>query len=232
MNWPKSKSKTHFLAVEMFLLKFLRKFISAIVLIAIVVPLFTLGKTWLAAHNSSIKTSDVIVVLGAAQFNGRPSAALRARLVEAERIFALGYAPMIITVGAGAPGDRTTEAASSKAWLISHGIYARVVTAIPKGRDTLVSTQSYIAEMKRRGFHSVIIVTDPYHCLRAMTMAKDLGAVGFCSPVRTGANSLAHASLHYLVRETGAYLAYVTLGRRGIHLSDHLVQQGLLGWRL
>ena len=208
----------------MFLFKLLRKIISAIVLVAIVVPLFTVGRTWFAAHNSSIQKSDVIVVLGAAQFNGRPSSALRARLVEAERIFSLGYAPVVITVGAGAPGDRTTEAASSKAWLISHGISAGAVMAIPQGRDTLVSTQAYIGEMKRRGFHSVIIVTDPYHCLRAVTMAKDLGAKSFCSPVRTGANSLVHANFHYLIRETGAYLAYVTLGRMGIHLSDHLVQ--------
>jgi uncharacterized SAM-binding protein YcdF (DUF218 family) len=208
----------------MFLFKVLRKVISALLLIAIVVPLFTLGKTWYAAHNPTIKKSDVIVVLGAAQFNGRPSAALHARLVEAERIFSLGYAPLIITVGAGAPGDRTTEAASSRAWLLSHGISARAVIAIPKGRDTLVSTQGYIAEMKRRHFHTVIIVTDPYHCLRAMTMAHDLGAKSSCSPVQIGPNSLLHFNLHYLIRETGAYLAYVTLGRRGIHLSDHLVQ--------
>lgn len=224
MNWQRSKSKTRFRAAEMFMFKVLRKIISAVLLIAIVVPLFTLGKTWFAAHNSTVKKSDVIVVLGAAQFNGRPSSALRARLVEAKRVYDLGFAPMIITVGAGAPGDRTTEAASSKAWLLSHGIQASAVTAIPKGRDTLVSTQSYIAEMKRKGFHSVIIVTDPYHCLRAMTMAHDLGAKSSCSPVRTGANSLLHADLHYLIRETGAYLAYVTLGRRGIHLSDHLDQ--------
>ncbi len=208
----------------MFLFKLLRKVLAAILLLVIVVPLFTFGRTWFAAHNSAIQKSDVIVVLGAAQFNGRPSSALRARLVEAKRVFSLGYAPLIITVGAGAPGDRTTEAASSKAWLISNGVTDSAIVAIPKGRDTLVSTRSYIAEMRRRGFHSVIIVTDPYHCLRAMTMAKDLGAKTSCSPVRIGANSLAHADLHYLIRETGAYLAYVTLGRRGIHLSDHLVQ--------
>lgn len=206
----------------MFLFKVLRKVISAILLIAIVVPIFTLGKTWFVAHNSTPRKSDVIVVLGAAQFNGRPSSALLARLVEVKRIYGLGFAPLIITVGAGAPGDRTTEAASSKAWLVSHGIGRGDVIAIPKGRDTLVSTQGYIAEMKRRGLHRVVIVTDPYHCLRAMTMANDLGAKSSCSPVRTGANSLLHADFHYLVRETGAYLAYVTLGRRGIQLSDHL----------
>lgn len=224
MSWQRSKSKTRFRAAEMFIFKILRKVISALLLIAIVVPLFTLGKTWYAAHNSTIQKSDAIVVLGAAQFNGRPSAVLRARLVEAERVYSLGYAPLIITVGAGAPGDRTTEAASSRAWLLSHGIKASALIAIPKGRDTLVSTRGYIAEMKSKGLHTVIIVTDPYHCLRAMTMATDLGAKSSCSPVRTGANSLLHANFHYLVRETGAYLAYVTLGRRGIHLSDHLVQ--------
>lgn len=208
----------------MILFRVLRRVIGAIILIAIVVPIFTLGRTWLAGHNSTPKKADVIVVLGAAQFNGRPSAALQARLVETKRIYALGFASSIITVGGGAPGDRTTEAASSKAWLLSHGVRASAVTAIAKGRDTFVSTQSYIAEMKRKGFHSVIIVTDPYHCLRAMTMANDLGAKSSCSPVRTGANSLSHPNLHYLVRETGAYLAYVTLGRRGIHLSDHLDQ--------
>lgn len=206
----------------MFLFRFLRRVISAVILIAIVIPVFTLGKTWVAGHNSIAKKADVIVVLGAAQFNGRPSAALQARLVEAKRIYDLGLAPMIITVGAGAPGDRTTEAASSRAWLLTHGIRVHAVTAIPKGRDTLVSTQSYIAEMRRKGLHKVIIVTDPYHCLRATTMAHDLGATTYCSPVRTGPNSLSHTNLHYLVRETGAYLAYVILGRRGIHLSDHL----------
>lgn len=206
----------------MLLFKVLRKIISAILLIAIVVPIFTVGRTWFVGHNSTAKQSDVIVVLGAAQFNGRPSSALLARLVEARRIYRLGIAPLIVTVGAGAPGDRTTEAASSKAWLVSHGVGRSIVIAIPKGRDTLVSTQGYIAEMKRRGLRSVVIVTDPYHCLRATTMANDLGAKSTCSPVRTGANSLMHANLHYLLREAGAYLAYVTLGRRGIHLSDHL----------
>ena len=212
----------HFLAVEMFLFKVVRRIVSAVILIAIVVPVFTVGRTWYAAHNSQAHKADVIVVLGAAQFNGRPSAALEARLIEAKRIFSLGLASRIITVGGGAPGDRTTEAASGKAWLLSRGVPASDVTSIPKGRDTLVSTQSYIAEMKRKNLRQVIIVTDPYHCLRAMTMANDLGAKSYCSPVRTGANSLLHPNLRYLVRETGAYLAYVTLGRRGINLSDHL----------
>lgn len=208
----------------MFGFRIVRRIFSAIILLLIVVPLFALGKVWIAGHNSQIRKADVIVVLGAAQFDGRPSGTLKARLVEAERIYRLGLAPSIITVGGGAPGDRTTEADSAKAWLQKHGVPRKAILAIGKGRDTLVSTRSYIAEMKNRGVRRLIIVTDPYHCLRAMTMASDLGAEPSCSPVRTGPNSLAHTQLHYLIRETGAYLAYITLGRRGIHLSDHLSQ--------
>ena len=206
----------------MFGFKIIRRVISAIILLLVVVPLFALGKVWIAGHNSQIRKADLIVVLGAAQFDGRPSGTLKARLVEAERIYRLGLAPSIITVGGGAPGDRTTEAASAKEWLQKHGVPRKAILAIGKGRDTLVSTRSYIAEMRKRGVRNVIIVTDPYHCLRAMAMASDLGADPSCSPVRTGPKSLVHTQFHYLIRETGAYLAYITLGRRGIHLSDHL----------
>ncbi len=208
----------------MFLFKIIRKIVGAIVLLIIVIPIFAIGKTWTSAHNTTITTADAIVVLGAAQFDGRPSDALKARVIEAKRIYDLGLAKMIITVGGGAPGDRTTEAATSKYWLNTHGVKSKNIVSIGKGRDTLVSTQSYVEEMKRRKLVSVLIVTDPYHCLRAMTMANDLGAKSYCSPVRTGPNSLDHSHLRYLLRESGAYLAYITLGRRGIHVSDHLNQ--------
>jgi uncharacterized SAM-binding protein YcdF (DUF218 family) len=206
----------------MFAFRIFRRIISAVVLLVLVIPLFVIGKTWYAGHDSKVHRADVIVVLGAAQFNGRPSDGLKARLVEAKRIYTLGLAKSIITVGAGAPGDRTTEAASSKHWLVTHGINSKTVTSVDKGRDTFVSTQSYVAVMKIRGWRSVIIVTDSYHCLRAITMAQDLGAITTCSPVRTGPNSRSHFNLHYLIREAGAYLAYITLGRRGVHVSDHL----------
>lgn len=224
MNWQRSNSKTLFRAVEVFAFRFIRRAISAIILLVLVIPIFVIGKTWYSGHYPTARNSDVIVVLGAAQFNGRPSDGLKARLVETKRIYLLGLAKSIITVGGGAPGDRTTEAASSKLWLVDHGINSKTITAIEKGRDTFGSTQSYVLEMKHRGWHSVIIVTDPYHCLRAVTMAQDLGAVSTCSPVRTGPNSISHFNLHYLIRETGAYLAYITLGRRGIHVSDRLNQ--------
>ena len=206
----------------MIFFKIIRRIIAAVFLIIIAVPLYALGVTWQAANNPLTRTGDVIVVLGAAQLNGRPGEVLEARLQEAKRIYELGLAPYIITVGAGAPGDRTTEAASGKYWLTTNGVKARNVTSLEVGRDTWVSTENYVKFMKVKDWQDVIIVTDPFHCRRSMTMANDLGVVATCSPVKTGPNSLENSGKRYLVRETGAYLSYVTLGRRGIHISDHL----------
>ena len=160
--------------------------------------------------------------MGAAQFDGRPGDVFEARLSEAKRIYDQGLAPLIITVGAKAPGDRTTEAASGKAWLVSAGVPSRNIVALENGRDTLVSTKAYVREMKKRELKNVIIATDPYHCRRSMTMANDRGLVATCSPVQFGPNSLRNSSKRYLIRESGAYLAYITLGHFGINISDHL----------
>jgi uncharacterized SAM-binding protein YcdF (DUF218 family) len=206
----------------MFLFRWLRRTITVILILALIGPAYGISQVWRAANNPITRQADVIVVLGTAQLNGKPGEALEARLTEAKRIYDLGYAPLIITVGAGAPGDRTTEAASSKYWLRTHGIPSRKIIAIEEGRDTLVSTKAYAAVMKKRYVSDVIIVTDPYHCKRAMTMANDQGILSTCSPVQTGPNTIDESGYKYLLREAGAYLAYITVGRRGIQVSDHL----------
>jgi uncharacterized SAM-binding protein YcdF (DUF218 family) len=207
--------------------KLIRRAITFILTLAIAIPGYALVVTWNAAHHPTIRSGDVIVVPGAAQLNGTPGEVLLARLQEAKRIYQLGLAPLIITVGSGAPGDRTTEAASGAYWLRTHGIKRSAIISIPTGRDTRTQTAAYVSEMKKRKISDVIIATDPYHCQRTITMAEDLGAIASCSPVKDGPNSLENSRLRYLVREAGAYLAYITLGRRGINVSDHLVNGGL-----
>ena len=202
----------------MFIFKFIRRAISFILLLVIVIPLYVAGNIWYTAKNTAAEKSDVILVMGAAQFDGRPSEILLARLNQAKSIFKAGLAPRIYTVGGGAPGDRTTEAAASKAWLIDSGISKTNVLAIAKGRDTLSSTKAYVEQMKNTKLSSVVIVTDPFHCYRALKMAKDRGVKPTCSAVKSG--PAANSGIKYLARETGAYLAYVTVGRLGIKLSD------------
>jgi vancomycin permeability regulator SanA len=211
-----------------FLFRWIRRTITAIVILALIGPAYGISQVWRAANNPIVRQADVIVVLGTAQLNGKPGEALEGRLVEAKRIFDLGYAPTIITVGAGAPGDRTTEAASGKYWLRTNGVVAKKITAVEEGRDTLESTKAYAKVMKKRYVSDVIVVTDPFHCARAVKMANDQGVLATCSPVQTGPNTLDNSGYRYLLREAAAYLAYITVGKRGIQISDRLPEADIL----
>ena len=204
----------------MLLFRLIRRFISFILLLIIAIPLYVVGSVWYTARNTEPIKSDFILVMGAAQFDGRPSDILKSRLEHALEIYKAGYAPKIFTVGAGAPGDRTTEAAASKAWLIDRGVKKNNVIAVAKGRDTLGSTKAYVEAANKAKLKSVIIVTDPYHCFRSKKMAQDLGLAASCTAVESGPASVANSEFKYLARESGAYLAYITLGRFGINLSD------------
>ncbi len=210
----------------MFLFKFALKFLAFLLLVVLVIPTWALAKTWYTANNETIRKADAIVVMGAAQLDGRPGEVLTARLKETARIYNNNFAPKIYTLGAGAPGDRFTEARAGRNWLIKNKISKSAVIEVPYGRDSFRSIKAFSKKIKSSKMQSqvrdIIIVTDPYHCLRSMTMANDQGFIATCSPTKVGIASLEKVGFKYLVRETGAYLAYVTLGRRGIHISDHL----------
>ena len=210
----------------MFLFKFAFKFLAFLLLVVLVIPTWALAKTWYTANNETIRKADAIVVMGAAQLDGRPGEVLTARLKETARIYNNNFAPKIYTLGAGAPGDRFTEARAGRNWLIKNKISKSAVIEVPYGRDSFRSIKAFSKKIKSSKMQSqvrdIIIVTDPYHCLRSMTMANDQGFNSSCSPTKVGIASLEKVGFKYLVRETGAYLAYITLGRRGIHVSDHI----------
>jgi len=210
----------------MFLLKIFTKFIAFVLLVILVIPTWALAKTWYTANNETIRKADAIVVMGAAQLDGRPGEVLTARLKETARIYESNFAPKVFTLGAGAPGDRFTEANAARNWLIQNKIPRSAIVEVPYGRDSLRSIKAFAKVIRKakldKEIKEIIIVTDPYHCLRSMTMANDQGFNSSCSPTKVGIASLEKVGFKYLVRETGAYLAYITLGRRGIHVSDHI----------
>lgn len=207
--------------------KLIRRFFTLIFLLIISVPAFCFGQVWWSAHFPKIKSAEFAVVMGAAQYDGRPSDALEARLQESFRLYKAGLINKIVTVGAGAPGDRFTEARAGRRWLIANGVTRSDVIEIPKGRDTIDSTKAYVEYFKKNKVKEIIIVTDPYHCKRTTYIADDLGMKSNCSPVKSGPNSLQNSSLRYLWREGNAYIAYRTLEKIGVHVSDHLESTGL-----
>lgn len=209
----------------MFLFRFFFKFLTFLLVLALAIPTFALARVWYSANNETIRKADAIVLMGAAQLDGKPGQVLQARLKEVLRIYEKDFADQVFTLGEGAPGDRFTEAGTSREWLARNGLGWKSVTAIRIGRDSYTSIEALAKNIDKDKYNSIIIVTDPYHCFRSVTIARDFGFDATCSPVRTGIASLDKAGFRYLLRETGAYLAYITLGRRGIHISDHVARK-------
>ncbi|MFM8921119.1 MAG: YdcF family protein [Candidatus Nanopelagicaceae bacterium] len=207
--------------------KLIGKAVTLITLATIAIPAFFFGQVWWEAHYPTKRSAEFAVVMGAAQYDGRPSDALEARLQEALRLYESGLVKKVITVGAGAPGDRFTEARAGRNWLIKNGVPRDRTIEIAKGTNTINSTQAYVEYLKKNAIADVIIVTDPYHCKRSTYIAKDLRLSATCSPAQSGPFSLANSSLHYLWREGGAYIAYRTLEQIGIHVSDNFENTAL-----
>ena len=192
--------------------KTVRRLIGLLVLLVVLVVGGTATSVWWTARADDRTPSDAIIVLGASQFNGRPSSVLEARLEQARRLYEDHVSPHVLTVGGGAPGDRTTEAASGKAYLEKRGV--KDVTAVPEGRDTLQSLRAASEVMTEKGWKTAVIVTDPWHALRSLRMAGDLGIDAVSSPTRAGPSVRTRGTeVRYIARETAAYLYYRVFGR-------------------
>ena len=170
------------------------------------------ARVWWFARQDARPASDAIVVLGASQFDGRPSSVLEARLEHAKELYDDGVAPRVVTVGGSAPGDRFTEAQAGRAYLQDRDVPD--VVAVGEGRDTLQSLEALRREMDAQGWRSAVLVTDPWHALRSERMARDLGIEAESSPTRRGPSVRTRATeVRYIARETAAYLFYRAFGR-------------------
>ncbi len=177
--------------------------------VALVVFALTAAAVVQRGRTDEARAADVIVVLGAAQFDGRPQQYLVARLKHALALYRSGTAPRILTLGGKQPGDRFTEAEAGRRWLTDNGVPASAVEAVGEGNDTLGSVRSAAAVMSERGWRSAVVVTDPWHELRSTTMLADQGITAYGSPTRTGPSVAGlRVKVRYVARETAAFLVY------------------------
>jgi uncharacterized SAM-binding protein YcdF (DUF218 family) len=168
---------------------------------------------WWNARQDARPRSDAIVVLGSAQYNGVPSSIFEARLEHARSLYDDGVAPVIVTVGGKADGDQFTEAEAGEEYLAQAGVPSDALLAVPEGADTLESMRAVSAAFDERGWHSAVLVTDPWHSLRAERMAEDSGMAATSSPTRQGPAVQTRATqFRYILRETAGYLLYRMTG--------------------
>jgi uncharacterized SAM-binding protein YcdF (DUF218 family) len=129
--------------------------------------------------------SDAIVILGAAQYVGRPSPVLQARLDHGAALWRKRAAPTIIVTGGIGTGDTTSEAEVGRRYLLAAGIPDSAILLERAGRTTGQSLRAVAGMLRERRMHSAILVSDPFHSLRLKILAARNGFAGTTSPTRT-----------------------------------------------
>jgi uncharacterized SAM-binding protein YcdF (DUF218 family) len=187
--------------------------VGAAVLAFVLLVASTALAIWWTARQDASPRSDAIVVLGSAQYNGVPSSIFEARLEHALELYEDGVAPVIVTVGGKAAGDEFSEAEAGKEYLAEQGVADDDLLAVQEGVDTLESMRAVAAVYDDRGWSTAVLVTDPWHAMRAERMAEDSGMTATSSPTRQGPAVQTRATqFRYILRETAAYLLYRVTG--------------------
>ena len=141
--------------------------------------------------------ADVIIVLGAAEYRGKPSPVLQGRLNHALVLYLKKLAPYVLTTG-GAGGDPTfTEGEVGRAYLVQHGVPSEAILVEPEGATTAQSLDASVEIMRRMNLHSCIVVSDGYHIYRVKRLLQAQNIKAYGSP-RPPAGSLTPRELRWL----------------------------------
>jgi uncharacterized SAM-binding protein YcdF (DUF218 family) len=178
-------------------------FLVAVVLAGIAYVGITFVQVWNGSRSDEARAVDAIVVLGAAQYDGRPSPVLEARLVRAFELYDAGHAAVIVTTGSNQIGDRFTEGFAGYEYLRNLGVPEDQLLVVVDGNDTYEQLSATAVVLRDRGLSRVLLVSDPYHSYRAKAIAEEVGLVAYVSPTDID------GSFRQLVRETAA----VSIGR-------------------
>jgi uncharacterized SAM-binding protein YcdF (DUF218 family) len=182
----------------------------ALVALALLVGYFgvTFTQVWLASRSTMPDRAQAIIVLGAAQYNGRPSPVLEARLRHALDLYQDGKAPLLVVTGGRQEGDRFTEATAGYNWLRKRGVADAAILKEVRGRSTWESLAAVHRFLRPLGVSDVILVSDASHSLRLRGVGAEVGLDAHVSPA-PGSEAHGLRRLRSLARETVA----VGLGR-------------------
>lgn len=160
------------------------------------------------ARRDEARPADAIVVLGAAEYAGRPSPVFRARLDHAYELFDKKFAPVVIVSGGSGKDPTFTEGGVGRDYLISKGIGDRHLIAETQGDNTAESSERVAVIMRANGWTSCIAVSDAYHLFRIKKMLGRQGIQAYVSP-RPQEKTLTKTSrLQAVMREALSYMLW------------------------
>ena len=179
------------------------RLLGGVLITVIVAWLVSAASVLLWGARDRARASDAIVVLGAAQYVGRPSPVLRARLDHALDLWQRGLAPRLIFTGGTGVGDTTSEAAVSRIYALKHGVPDTAILMENEGRTTRESLAAVSAIMHARQMRTAILVSDPFHMLRLRILSTQYGVDAYTSPTKTSPISANKAqAFAYVVSES------------------------------
>jgi uncharacterized SAM-binding protein YcdF (DUF218 family) len=168
----------------------------------------TFAQVWAASTQDDARPAGAIVVLGAAQYDGRPSPVLRARLDHAVALHRAGVAPLVVVTGSKKPGDRVTEATASADYLHAQGIPDAQILREVQSTNTYDQVAAVTRLLRAEGIADAVLVSDPLHSRRLALTAREVGLDAAVSP-RTVRLSTPAQQVRTAARETMA----VSVGR-------------------
>lgn len=179
-----------------------RRLLIALPLVALVIYAASFLAVYIASRLDQHQPVDAIVVLGAAQYNGKPSPVLRARLDHAAELYREGLASTVVVTGGIGTGDRVSEATVGRQYLVGHGVPDQAVVVRPEGRSTQASMRSVAQWAESHEIKRVLLVSDPFHMLRLRLEAGRTSLVAFTSPTTSSPISADWKSeLYFLAAE-------------------------------
>jgi uncharacterized SAM-binding protein YcdF (DUF218 family) len=150
--------------------------------LALVVWLVSLGTVLTWALVDDAETADAIIVMGAAQYQGRPSPVLRTRLDHAVGLYQRGIAPRMLLTGGFGTGDTLSEAGVARHYVMSRGVPDSSILMENLGRTSAQSLRAAAAQLSANGLHTTVLVSDPFHMLRLEILARRYGLKALTSP--------------------------------------------------
>jgi uncharacterized SAM-binding protein YcdF (DUF218 family) len=165
------------------------------------------------AVRDDVHPADAIVVLGAAQYNGRPSPVLKARLDHALDLYRKGYARTIITTGSYGPDPNFSEAQVSTKYLVQHGVDISNIITDQGGGSTYDSIDAASGLLKAKGWKTALVVSDGFHLYRVKRMFTDKGIIAYTSPAPNSPIEVeASQRFWHSLREVVLFSAYRWMG--------------------
>ena len=163
----------------------MRRAIFLVLVLAGMAYTVALGMVLVTSQVDQRRPVDAIVVLGAAQYNGRPSPVLKARLDHALGLYREGAAPLVIVAGGVGRGDTISEAEVGRRYLVARGVPADSVVAQREGRTTMASMSAVAGWLRPRGLRRVVLVSDPFHMFRLRLEAHRTALQAYTSPTES-----------------------------------------------